>query len=163
MGRLRPGACTVTNENSGNSPHTVLHLLWGSVTGSLPILKMPPRFRATPRRGRHAGNRGGTGGRGRSPPRRVSPLSTAYPATQASEDSETSLNNSVQTAKFRFKNRLDRPTVTAMVTVIFSEEEEEHVSSKNLDGELSPTPLEDSMQEEDTTSAQSASASLPQN
>jgi len=55
----------------------------------------------------------------------------AYPTTQASEDSETSLNNSVQTAKFRFKSRLDRPTITAMVTVIFSEEEEEQASSEN--------------------------------
>jgi hypothetical protein len=55
----------------------------------------------------------------------------AYPTTQASEDSETSLNNSVQTAKFRFKRRLDRPTITAMVTVIFSEEEEEQASSEN--------------------------------
>jgi hypothetical protein len=85
----------------------------------------------------------------------------AYPTTQASEDSETSLNNSVQTAKFRFKSRLDRPTVTTMVTVIFSEEEEEKASSENSEGERSPTPLEDSMQEEETTSAQSASTDQP--
>lgn len=48
-----------------------------------------------------------------------------------------------------------------MVMVIFSEEEEEQASSENSEGERSPTPLEDSMQEEETTSAQSASTDQP--
>ncbi len=48
-----------------------------------------------------------------------------------------------------------------MVMVIFSEKEEEQASSENSEGERSPSPLEDSLQEEDTTSAQSASTDQP--
>lgn len=157
VGRLSIGVYIPSSENFSNSQYSSLPSLSGSWTSTSHTLKMAPRLRATPRRGRNAGYRGGTGGRGRSPPRRISPITVAYPSPQVSEESESSLNNSVQTAKFRFKSRLHKPIVTAMVTVIFSEEEEEQVSSENSEKEHSPTPLDGSSQEEDIISAQSAS------
>lgn len=102
------------------------------------IIPMAPRYRGTPRRGRHQGQRGGAGGRGTQSPHRVSPLARVSPASNSSEDSGNSLRNAVQMAKFKYRRRTNRPFVSALITVIFEEEDEENASSEDQSAENSP-------------------------
>lgn len=100
---------------------------------------MAPRFKATPRRGRHSGQHGGDGGRGRYSPRRISPLAQASPPSNRSGDSEQFICNTVQSARFRFRRRTNRPFISTLVTVIFEEEDEEENSMTNSSAEQTPS------------------------
>ena len=96
----------------------------------IPLLySVMARCRGIPRRGSSSGSRGGSGGRGSSAPRRISPLATASPSSPPSDYFGPSLNSSLHTSRFKFKSRLNRPLISAIITVIFSEEEDELTSS----------------------------------
>lgn len=105
---------------------------------------MAPRLRATPRRGRNYGQRGGAGGRGSHSPRRVSPLAFASPPSTRSDDSGHSNSNTLQYARFQFRRRTNKPLISALVMVIFLEEDEEEASLKEPSEEQSPSPSNNS-------------------
>lgn len=107
-------------------------------------IHMAPRLRTTPRRGRHHGQRGGVGGRGTHSPRRVSPLACASPSSNRSDDSGQSISNTVQSARFQYRRRTNKPFISVLVMVIFSEEDEEEVSMKDPFEEQSPSPSNNS-------------------
>lgn len=99
---------------------------------------MAPRTRATPRRGRNSGQRGGTSGRGQSSPRRISPLAFDLAPSCDSEHSGSDISNSVQIATLHYRRRRNRLVVKAMITVIFSEGDEEDGSWKAKTEEKTP-------------------------
>lgn len=109
-----------------------------------------PRQRGIPRRGGISGTRGGQGDRGISAPCRISPLAKASPSSPPSEESDPSLNSSLHTSRFTFKSRLNKPLLSAIITVIFSEEEDEKASSNEDFGEHRPS--------QNTSASQSSSA-----
>jgi len=82
------------------------------------------RRRGISRRGSSSGARGGVRGRGGSGPRRISPLDSISPASPSSDHSDLSLNSSFHSSCFKFKSRLNKPIISAIITVIFSEEED---------------------------------------
>jgi len=53
----------------------------------------------------------------------------ASPSSLPSDHSRPTLNNSFQTTRFKFRSRLNKPLISATITVIFSEEEDELTSS----------------------------------
>lgn len=111
-----------------------------------PLHSMAPRLRATPRRGRNYGQRGGSGGRGNQSPRRISPLACASPPSTRSEDSGHSISNTVQSARFQFRRRTNKPLISALITVIFSKEDKEEGSLKEDTEEQTPSPSDNSSQ-----------------
>jgi hypothetical protein len=125
-------------------------------------LKMAPRQRATPRRGRNSGQRGQSGGRGVQSPRRVSPLACASPSSIGSEDSGNDISNTVQTVKFKYKRRTNKPVVSALITVVFTEEDEEEDSGKEVseEKELSSNTSSQSRGKEDSSYLPSSESRL---
>lgn len=83
------------------------------------------RRRGVPWRGSNSGSRD----RGGSAPQRITPLASASPSSLPSDHSRPSLNSSFQTTRFKFKSRLIKPLISTIITVIFSEEEDELTSS----------------------------------
>lgn len=99
------------------------------------FISMAPRYRATPRWGRHQGQRSGAGRRGNRSPRRISPLNCASPSSNRTEDSGQSIFNSVQSARFHYRRRTNRPVISALITIIFEEEDGvEGTSEEHLPG-----------------------------
>lgn len=124
---------------------------------------MAPCLRGIPRRGRNLGLRGGSGGRGSPAPRRISPIAIASPPSPRSEESGPSISNSVQSARFKFQSRLNKLLISALVTVIFLEEDEETVSLEAASKEKSPSPSVNSSQsrlEEESSYAPSSQSRL---
>lgn len=101
---------------------------------TLSRLNMAPRRRGIPRRGSNSGFRGGQGGRGSLEPRRISPLAIAAPSSPTSDES-----GSLHSSRFKFKSRLNRPLISALVIVIFSEEEDDLASSVASSKDQSPS------------------------
>lgn len=97
------------------------------------ILVMAPRLRGTPKRG---------GVSGRPAPPCVTPIAMASPGSSQSEESGDSLNNSLHTARFTFKSKRNQPLISALITVIFSEEDEEKVSSEADSGKQNPSQVD---------------------
>ena len=95
------------------------------------------RRRGIPRRGSNSGSRGGSWGRGGSVPRRITPLASASPSSLPSDYSGPALNSSFHTTRFKFRSRLNKQIISATITVIFSEEEDELTSSKETSKEQS--------------------------
>jgi len=91
---------------------------------------MAPRQRGTPRRG-------GVSGRPATPC--VSPFAMASPTSSPSEESGPSLKSSLHTARFTFKRKRHQPLISAIITMIFSEEDEEQVSAEADSGNHSPS------------------------
>jgi len=87
------------------------------------------RLRGIPRSGSNSGSYGGSQGRGSSAPRRISPLAIALPSSLPLDNYGPSLNSSLHTTRFKFKSKLKRPLISAIITVIFSEEEAKSTSS----------------------------------
>jgi len=102
-------------------------------------LRMPLRGHASPSRGRNHGQRGNPGGRGVHNPQRVSPLAYASPSSPGSDDSDADISNSVQTVKFRYFRRTNKPIVSTLITVIFTEEEGEEGKGKGIYEEQEPS------------------------
>ena len=90
------------------------------------------RRRGVPRRGGNSGNRGVSRRRRGSTPHNITPLASASPSSPPSDHSRPSLNSSFQTTWFRFRSRLNKPLISANITVIFTEEEDELTSSDNI-------------------------------
>lgn len=128
---------------SSNLPPRSFHLC----LFSLHLILTMPRLRGTPHRGSNTGSRGGSCSRGGSVPHNVAPLSSVpppsppsdnsgpsiapvAPSSPASNNSGISLNSSFHSAHFQFRSGLNKPLISALVTVIF-EEEEEQISSDN--------------------------------
>lgn len=111
-----------------------------SLSSSSPVFySAMPRQCGIPRRGGKTGTRGESGGRGGSEPRGISPIAIASPPSPPSEHSEPTLNSSLHTARFKFKSQLNKPLISAIITAIFSEEEEEATSSDEMSKEQSPS------------------------
>lgn len=106
-----------------SAPSVVKRHLWS-------ILVMAPRQRGTPRRG---------GVSGRPTPPCISSLAMASPASSPSEESRPSLNSSLHTARFTFKSKRHQPLISAIITVIFSEVDEEQVSAEADSGNHGPS------------------------
>lgn len=119
-------------------------------------LKMPRR-RGVSRRG------GSTATRGRasySTPQNVIPITSASPSSPPSGQAHHLPHNSFQTTRFTFHSRLNKPVLTASITVILAEEEDHpkdsaHTSSsqsqedKILQGEMAGVMSNaDNMQED---------------
>lgn len=96
-----------------------------------------PRRRGIPRRGSNSGSRGGSRSRGGSVPQRINPLASASPSSPLSDSSGPTLNSSFHSACFKFTRRLHKPLISATITVIFSEEEDELTSSEEPSREQS--------------------------
>jgi len=128
------------------------------------------------RRGSISAARGCSRGRGGSSPRRISPLTSVRPASLNSDHSGPSLNSSLHSARFKFKSRLNKPSISALITVIFSEEEDElsdsaesskerSLSTHSSDSQSSkagvvlnnPTVLQEDVQQEDSRHQQESS------
>lgn len=84
------------------------------------LIRMAPRYRASSRRG---GQRSGAGRRGNRSPWRISPLNRASPSYIGTEDSGQSIYNRVQTARFQYRRSTNRPAISALITIIFEEED----------------------------------------
>lgn len=96
------------------------------------------RQRGIPRRGSHTRTRGGQGGRRSIEPQRIPPIAMAKPSSPPLDDSEPTLNNSLHMTRFKFKSKLNKPLISAIVTVIFEEEEDES-TSEEMPNAHSPT------------------------
>lgn len=120
-------------------------LLW---LFDLILTEKMPRLGGTPRRGSNNGSRGGSSSRGGSIAHSIAPISMVPPPSVPSDNSGpsiapdapsspssissgTSLNNSFHSARFQFKSRLNKPLISALVTVIFEEEEEQNASDNS--------------------------------
>lgn len=88
-----------------------------------------PRRRGIPRHGSNSRSRGGSCSRGGSVPQCVDPLASVPPPSPPSDSSGPSLNSSFHSARFQFWSKLNKPLISAIVTALFSEEEEELASS----------------------------------
>lgn len=111
-----------------------------SIISSSPVFySAMPRQRGIPRRGGKTGTRGESGRHGSSEPRCISPIAIASPSSLPSENSKPTLNSSLHTARFKFKSQLNKPLISAIVSVIFSEEEAEATSSDEMSKEQSPS------------------------
>lgn len=84
-------------------------------------LNMPWR-RGISRRG---GNRGGSS---RPAPQNDLPIASVPPSSASMGSARPSLQNSYQTFNFTFHSRLNRPTLTASISIILTEEENNQVS-----------------------------------
>lgn len=72
--------------------------------------------------------RGGTGGNhghdSQSGPLNIIPLASASPPSPPSDHGRPFLQNSFQTIRFKFHNRLNKPILSTNITVILAEEED---------------------------------------
>lgn len=100
---------------------------------------MAPRLRGISRRGSSSGVHGGVGGRGEPIPRCISPLASVSPDSPSSDHSSPSLHSSFHFARFKFKSKLHKPSISALITVIFSKEEDSS-SSEEQSQDKSPSP-----------------------
>jgi hypothetical protein len=89
-------------------------------------VNMPIRGHASPRRGKKHG------GRDVHSPCRVSPLTVASPSSPGYEDLDSDTDNSVQMITFRYIRRTNRPIVSALITVVFTEEEDIEGKGKGI-------------------------------
>lgn len=87
---------------------------------------MPIQGHASPRRGKKHG------GRGVHSPCRVSPLTVASPSSPGYVDSDSDTDNSVQMVTFRYIRRTNRPIVSTLITVVFTEEEDAEDKGKGI-------------------------------
>jgi len=92
---------------------------------SLSIIVGMARRRGISWRGSSSGTRGGVKGRGGPVPRRISLIASVSPASPSSDHSGPSLYSSFHSSRFTFKSKLNKPTISAIITVIFSEEEDD--------------------------------------
>ena len=70
-------------------------------------------------RGGTTGNRGGAS---QSAPQNIVPLASASPSSPPSDHGRTFPHNSFQTTCFKFHSRLNKPVLSASITVILAEE-----------------------------------------
>lgn len=103
------------------------------------LLSAMPHQRGIPRRGGNTGSCVGYGGHGNSAPHRISPTTIASPSSPTSDSSEPTLNSSLHSTRFKFKSQLDRSLISAIVAVIFSEEEVDTTSSDEMSKDQSPS------------------------
>ena len=101
--------------------------------------RMPLRGHASPSRGRNSGKKAESGGRGAHKPQRISPLACVSPSSPGSDESNSDIINSVQTIRFNYIRRSNKPIVSAMITVVFSEENEEEGKGKGIWEEQEPS------------------------
>jgi len=101
--------------------------------------RMPLRGHASPSRDKNPGKRGNTGGRGVHSPQKVTPLAFASPNSPGSDESDSDISNSVQTVRFKYFRRTKKPFVSAMITVVFSEEDGEEDKGKGICVEQEPS------------------------
>ena len=83
-------------------------------------LKMPRR-RGISRRGGSSASRGRAS---HSTPQNVIPITSASPSSPPSIQARHLPNNSFQSSRFTFHSRLNRPVLTASITIILAEEED---------------------------------------
>jgi len=106
--------------------------------------RMPLRGHASPSRGRRSGKKADSGGRGTHNPQRISPLACVSPNSQSSDDSDSDVINSVQTIRFKYIRRSNKPIISAILTVVFSEENDEVGKGKVVFEEQGSSPTNSS-------------------
>lgn len=135
---------------TGRRRHKAARLRPQRAAGYLGFIMAPRIGYLGPRRGRNSRQRGGTRGRDQSSPRRISPLAFASPPSCDSEHSDSDISNSVQTATLHYRRKRNKPVVKGMITIIFSEEDEEDGSWKAEMEEKTPPSSDNSTKLKDS-------------
>lgn len=96
-----------------------------------PLLGCSDNSKMPRRRGisRHGGNTGNRGRASHSAPQNVIPIASTSPSSPPSGHDRPLPHNSFQTTCFTFHSRLNRPLLSASITVILAEEEDKPSSS----------------------------------